>query len=106
MSAAQPDQDERARIRRRARVRLRQLEPRVELPSAEDADWTRYFEAARIYLAADATGDALLTTEQLAARLGISPETVRARVKDGRLQPVAEFGKRAGYRFRPEARPT
>jgi len=106
---AEPDpvSDERQRIRRRARVRLRQLEKRIDAEPANDSVWQAYVEAGRLYLEADRTGaDALITTEQLARKLHVSPETIRERVKQGRLAPAASFGRRGGYRFPPEARPS
>lgn len=107
--SAEPDpvSDERARIRRRARVRLRQLEKRIDAAPADDTVWQAYVEAGRLYLEADRTGaDALITTEQLAQRLNVSPETIRERVKQGRLAPAASFGRRGGYRFQAGQRPT
>jgi excisionase family DNA binding protein len=106
MSVPDPVTDVRERLRRRAKVRLRQLEKAIDEHPADDALWSRYFEAAQTYLALDPPGEALITTEQLATRLGVSPETIRERVKEGRLAPAAMFGRRGGYRFRPGQRPT
>ncbi|HAT6525536.1 TPA: helix-turn-helix transcriptional regulator [Corynebacterium striatum] len=43
--------------------------------------------------------DALLTTGQVAARLGIDRRTVWSRVKAGMLSPAMELPNRRGYLF-------
>lgn len=42
----------------------------------------------------------LMTTDQVAAYLGVHPETVRAWVRKGQLPIAAKFGNRGGFRFR------
>ena len=104
--APDPIDDERERIRRRVRLRLRHLEKRLDAEPESDQVWTQYLLAAMAWLASERTSEALLTTEELARSLNVSPETVRDRVKAGRLQPAAMFGRRGGFRFRQGSRPT
>jgi excisionase family DNA binding protein len=44
--------------------------------------------------------DSLLTVEQVAAYLGMNPETIRRWLRKGTLRGFLPGGKRSGYRIR------
>jgi len=82
------------RAESRLAARLEQLEPVL----TDDAGaWQEYRETA-VALATLATSAAqrgdLLSTSELASRLGVSPRTVRRRKKSGDLTPALQLGKR------------
>jgi len=91
------------RAESRLAARLEQLEPVL----TDDAGaWQEYRETA-VALATLATSAAqrgdLLSTSELASRLGVSPRTVRRRKKSGDLTPALQLGKRV-LRWRADGR--
>lgn len=71
--------------------RLERLAPRVA--ADEEGCWSAYCEAASALAAiapviAPGAGGQMLTTEQLAERLQISPKTLLRRAKKGQVQPL------------------
>jgi excisionase family DNA binding protein len=96
------------RARRRLEARLRLLDDRLRDHPEDEALWARYISVvcALAALAGNQASLPMVTTQQLADSLGVSAETIRDRVKQGRLQPAAKFGGRGGYRFRAGQRPT
>ena len=88
------------RARSRALDRLLALEPRLD----DDTTWQAYLDAARTLavLATDHAADALLlTTRQLAERIGCDERTVRRHKRAGLLRPAVEAGR--VVRWRPDA---
>ncbi|MCI0546385.1 MAG: helix-turn-helix domain-containing protein [Candidatus Rokubacteria bacterium] len=95
-----------SRARRRLEGRLLTIERKMQGDS-DDADlWRDYIVTVDLLLQVmDRTGGALLTTKEMAARLGVHPDTVRTKVKEGALRPAAKLGRRGGYRFRADIVP-
>jgi excisionase family DNA binding protein len=95
-----------SRARRRLEGRLLTIERKMQ-DDFDNADlWRDYIVTVDLLLLVmDRTGGALLTTKEIAARLGVHPDTVRTKVKEGVLQPAAKLGRRGGYRFRADTVP-
>lgn len=77
-------------------ARLAELEAR--LAAGDEAAWAPYLATATALATigpalAPGAGGQLLTTQELAERLQLSPRTVRRRAKAGQLEPV-RLGKR------------
>lgn len=69
---------------------LAELEARIR--GGDEAAWPAYIETARtlsevLARIAPGAGGELLTTAQLAARLQVSPRTIRRMMKAGKLRP-------------------
>ncbi len=84
--------------------RLEKLEPGLD--DADPERWREYAALAEALAAIvphmiPGAGGELLTTEQLADRLQVSPRTIRRRVKSGELQPV-RLGRRGRSALRWE----
>jgi methylphosphotriester-DNA--protein-cysteine methyltransferase len=91
------------RAPRRLAARLAELEAREAL---DDAGWREYRETAvalATLVASAAERSDVVTTQQLADRLGISARTVRRRRKSGELKPALQLGKRV-LRWRGDGR--
>jgi DNA-binding transcriptional MerR regulator len=76
--------------------RLAQLEAQIR---TGDDVWPLYVTTAQTLGALlpavrAATPEPLLTTRQLADRLGVTPRTIRKLKREGRLQPVQQLAKR------------
>ena len=98
------------RWRRRLEARLRRLDDVLDREPEHSevwADaWADYLEVGKALATAEAATPApMITTQELAASLGVSSETVRDMVADGRLTPKAKFGRRGGYRFEKGQQP-
>src|SRR5262249_51847734 len=86
-------------VRVRALERLLALEQRLD----DDSAWSGYLEAARtlaLLTAARAADAPLLTTRELAERLGCDERTVRRHRRAGLLRPAVEAGRLV--RWRPD----
>lgn len=95
------------RAQRRLEARLRRLDDQLDRDPDNERAWQDYVETAKALAAiAPATEPPMISTKQLAETLGVSTDTVRDMVKDGRLSPAAKFGNRGGYRFHPKQKPT
>jgi hypothetical protein len=86
--------------------RLDQLE--AKLAAGDESAWCSYCEAAAALAAIapttvpGASGE-LLTTKQMAQRLGIAPKTLLRRAKAGQAEPI-RFGERGRAALRWAAR--
>lgn len=94
------------RAARNLEARLAELEKRL----ADGAGWFEYAAVAaslatvRAQLTPEASGR-LLTTRELADRMGVSPKTVLRRKAKGQLRPAVQLGERgrAAIRWRADA---
>src|SRR5437879_5931860 len=93
-----------AALSRAARVlaeRLAQMEVRVQ--SGEGVDWSAYTETVRTLallvptLSPERCGE-LLTTAEMAARIGIKPKTLLRRKARGQIRPAMQAGKLIRWR--------
>jgi excisionase family DNA binding protein len=87
-------------------ARIATLEER--LAAGDDAAWPEYGQlaaslASLVAITAPGAAGELLTTAELAARLQVSPRTLRRRAKAGQLEPV-RLGKRGRAALRWPAR--
>lgn len=101
-----PDMSPSARAQRRLEARQRHLEDALDRAPNDEGTWDAYLRVVAILATLrGAQGAPLVTTQELAQQLGVAPSTIRDAVKQGRLQPTTQFGRRAGYRFRAGQRP-
>jgi DNA-binding transcriptional MerR regulator len=93
-----------AALERSARLlaqRLTELEDRLQ--SGEEAIWSTYIEAVKALalvapnLAPERRGE-LLTTGEMARRLGIAPKTLLKRKAKGEIRPAMQAGKLIRWR--------
>ncbi len=88
------------RAARRLADRLALLEERVD--AGEEAAWPAYLELLRtlatLLPALSPAQHRLLTTAELAARLGVSPKTLRKRRAMGLARPAFEHGRLLRWR--------
>jgi len=94
------------RARMRLQARLVALETRIATELDAEAVWNEYVRALELYLrieerlAAQAPAAPLLTTKEMATRLGITTRTLLQRKKRGHIRPSVAHGK--ALRWRPE----
>ena len=94
------------RVRTRLQARLVTLETRLATDQDAEAVWPEYIQALDLFLriedriAAQAPAAPLLTTKEMATRLGISVRTLLQRKKRGHVRPSIAHGK--ALQWRPE----
>ena len=95
-----------ARARRRLQDRLQALEGRLGANPADDSAWRDYMAALDVFLRVEerlarqeTNGRPILTTREMAERLGISVKTLLARKKRGHIRPSVSHGKALGWRL-------
>lgn len=76
--------------------RLEQLEARLQ--AGEEAAWSEFLEVVGTLVAllpslTPERGGAMLTTGEMAARLGVAPKTLLRHKARGRIHPAVERGK-------------
>ncbi len=94
------------RVRSRLQARLVALETQLATDQDAEAVWTEYLRALDLYLRIDdhlatqVPPAPLLTTREMANRLGISVRCLLGRKKKGHIRPTIAHGK--ALRWRPE----
>jgi helix-turn-helix protein len=93
-----------APVMERATVRLVERLARLEqrLDADEESVWRAYVETARalamLLLVPSPSNHALLTTDEMAARMGISPKTLLKRRRQGLELPALQHGRLLRWR--------
>ena len=94
------------RVRNRLQARLVALETRIATDQDTEAVWREYVQVLDVFLriedriATQAPAAPLLTTKEMATRLGITTRTLLARKKRGHVRPSVAHGK--ALHWRPE----
>ena len=94
------------RTQDRLQARLMTLECRLAADPENEAAWRDYVTALDVFLRLedrlghqDGNGRAVLTTKEMAERLGISVKTLLARKAKGQIKPSITHGKALSWRF-------
>ncbi len=100
-----------ARARDRLLARLRTLEARLEADPENEASWLAWSAGLDLLLRLEdrlalreGNACAVLTSKEMAGRLGISVKTLLARKKRGAIRPSVSHGKALGWRLRDAIR--